>query len=105
MKALSRIFSFDRMEPGPTPPEPAADEQPDEAPARAERAAEAPPSAEEAEEFGLEPEKVSGLNLRSEGEPSGPTTPQVEVKRSAGRFARVAVDPTDGEEPDSAPLR
>lgn len=100
-KALSHVFSFGRMA-HPTPPETEVEAEPEVSEPR--DGIEAPLSEEEAKRLGLEVEKEYGFNLKSEGEPSGPTSPQVKVKRRAGRFARVAVDATDGEQPDSDPL-
>lgn len=100
-KALSRVFSFGLMAPDSASPGPPDEMQPDEMPERAERAVEAPPTVEEAKELGLRVEREYGFNLRSEGEPSGPTTPQVDEKRPASRFARVAADTTNGELLDS----
>jgi hypothetical protein len=65
----------------------------------------APRTLEEAKERGLTIERELGVNLKSEGEPSGPMDPRVGVRRRAGRFARVAIDVTDGDQEDSELLR
>jgi hypothetical protein len=101
MKERSRIFS--RMRFRQTPPELPAEQQPEVAEA-AGSVSKPPQSMKAAKRLGFKQELEFGLNLKSEGEPSGPTSPQVKVKRRAGRFARVAVDAADGRRPDSEPL-
>jgi hypothetical protein len=103
-KTLARVFSFSQMA-HPTSFETAVATSPDEVAERRGLGHEAPPSVEEAKKLGLEVEREYGLNLKSEDQPSGPTSPHVRVKRRAGRFARFAVDATDGKQPDSALLQ
>ena len=98
MKVHSRIFR--RMRRRNAPLELPAEEQPEVA-GGAASVPEPPQSLKDAKRLGFKHEREFGLNLKSEGEPSGPTSPQVKVKRRAGRFARLAVDATDGRRPDS----
>ena len=101
-KAISRIFGFGKMALRRTSPDVTEGERSDQVPDSGAAATEKAPRtvADAKQRFGLEPER--GLNLKSEGEPSGPMDLHVGVKKHrTGRFARIAVDAADGRQPDA----
>lgn len=102
-KLLSRIVTRSLMAFGHTPPKPTEDLPPEDPAPELAATESVPRTVEEAERRGFEREVESGLNLKSEGEPSGPMGPQVRETRRAGKFAKIAVDAIDGDKP-SEPL-
>jgi hypothetical protein len=100
-KLLSRIVSGSSMASGRRSPDRTEDPPPKAPGPQPDATERVPESVEEAERRGFEREVTRGLNLKSEGEPSGPLGPPLREKRRAARFAKVAVDPIDGDRPPS----